>query len=362
MSLTVIGTGTALPRHSLSQEEAVVVAKRLTRADDRQTRRLEKLYRLTGVKRRHTVVLDNPLANDAPIPLYPDARSHDDQGPPLTPRMERYEREAPRLAEDAARAALADAQLAPADISHIVTVTCSGFMSPGIDVFLMDSLGLPPTVQRTQVGFMGCHGALNGLRVAKGYAESDPGARVLLVAVELCSLHYQYGWDDERNVANALFADGAAAMVLGGDTSRGDVWRGTHTGSCLIPASRDAMSWRIRDNGFVMTLSATVPELIEQHLRPWLDPWLAQRHLTCNDVSSWAVHPGGPAILKAVQKTLGIQRRDLAVSWETLSTLGNMSSPTVLFILQTLIQHGAPRPCVALGFGPGLMVEAMLFE
>src|SRR5205807_1380827 len=145
-----------------------------------------------------------------------------------------------------------------AEITHIITVTCTGFEAPGTDVALLAGLGLRPTTQRLQIGFMGCHGAINGLRAAQAITAADARARVLLCAVELCSLHYRFNWEPERLVANALFADGAAAIVAGGevDSPQGEPWRLKATGSCLIPNSQDAMSWRIGDHGFEMTLDA----------------------------------------------------------------------------------------------------------
>lgn len=362
MSFTVLGTGTATPKYSITQSDAAQMAARFAYADDTQGQYLQRLYRLTGVEQRHSVVLSAGAGDSSTVDFYHDAEDAEDTGPDLAARMVRYEVEAPQLSEQAARKALKVAGVEPAAITHIVVVTCSGFMSPGVDIHLMDTLGLTPTVQRTQVGFMGCHGAINGMRVAKGYVDADASATVLLVAVELCSLHFQYGWDPERNVANALFADGAAAMVISGASADAGAWSASHTGSCVLPDSRDAMSWRIRNNGFVMTLSDEVPHLIHTHLRSWLEGWLAQRNLSIEKVGQWAIHPGGPAILRSVQKTLGLGRPELAVSWDILRDLGNMSSPTILFILQELIRQSAPRPCVALGFGPGLVVEGILFE
>src|SRR5262249_53903266 len=159
----------------------------------------------------------------------------------------------------------------------------------------------------THVGFMGCHGALNGLRVANAISAADAEARVLLAAVELCSLHYHYGWDPEMVVANALFADGAAAVVGGRDGCGGrDSWRVAKNGSCLVPDSEDAMSWRIVDHGFKMTLSARVPNLIETQLRPWAAEWLGNNGLTIEKIGSWAIHPGGPRIVDSVGRALGV--------------------------------------------------------
>jgi predicted naringenin-chalcone synthase len=186
--------------------------------------------------------------------------------------------------------------------------------------------------------------------------------------VELCSLHHQFGWDADTIVANALFADGAAAVVgLACDASRKESARETGyrlvaSGSTLIEDSEDAMSWRIGDHGFRMTLSPRVPDLICQHLRPWLVGWLAPRGLTLDAVGSWAVHPGGPRILSAFREATGLGASTLETSGSILAEFGNMSSPTVLFILDRLRKTHAPRPCVALAFGPGLAVEAALLR
>jgi predicted naringenin-chalcone synthase len=198
------------------------------------------------------------------------------------------------------------------------------------------------------------------MRVAQAFGESNPEARVLLCAVELCSLHYRFNWDPDRFIGNLLFADGAAALACGpGDR---DQWRVVATGSCLVPDSTDAMTWRIGDHGFEMTLSPRVPDLIHDHFTGWLAQWLAQHGTTSDEIDHWAVHPGGPRILTAVEQTLGLDPAATALSREVLSTSGNMSSPTILFILDRLRQKGATGRCVALGFGPGLVAEAALLE
>jgi predicted naringenin-chalcone synthase len=277
--------------------------------------------------------------------------------------MERYERDAPALGARAARLALEQAGRAPGDVTHLVTVSCTGFSAPNFDLGLVRELNLPWTVARTHVGFMGCHGALNGLRVAAGYAGSDTSACVLVCAVELCSLHYQYGWNSDLAVSNGIFADGAAALVGGGAPGPpGDDWALTCSGSSLLEDSADLMAWRIGNHGFEIALSARVPGVIEAALSPWLDAWLASERLTRDQIASWAVHPGGPRILESVAAATGITREDYAISQEVLAEFGNMSSPTILFILDRLRRRGAPRPCLALGFGPGLAVEAALFR
>src|SRR5262249_49061543 len=179
-----------------------------------------------------------------------------------------------------------DAATVPAHrITHLVTISCTGFHAPGFDVALIKDLGLSPATPRTHIGWMGCHAALNGLRVARAFVESDPDARALMCAVELCSLHYHYGWDPQRIVANSLFADGAAALIGGPATGAPEAaWRVIANGCCLLPDSEDDMSWSIADHGFEMTLSKRVPGIIARHLKPWLQGWLAELGLSLGDV------------------------------------------------------------------------------
>ena len=191
---------------------------------------------------------------------------------------------------------------------------------------------------------------------------AEPDARILLCAVELCSLHYHYGWNPQRVVANALFADGAAAIVAAPSATAPGAWQAAASGSCILPDSQDAMVWSVDDHGFTMTLSKEVPKLIHANLRPWMTDWLAKNRVDLSEVKSWAIHPGGPRILNAAAEALGLGSDALRDSLQVFSTHGNMSSPTVLFILDHLHRRGASLPCVALGFGPGLAVEATLFK
>lgn len=368
MSLAIRGLGTALPGHSISQAEAAKVARAICCDTEEQAALLPNLYKQTGITRRHMIfrsqILEDVLhgtrlSNSPFLPAGPG----DHHGPGTEQRMQTYSAEALPLALNAAAAALRRSELSAGEVTHLVTVSCTGFQAPGVDIGLMNGLGLAPTVERVHVGFMGCHGAVNGLRVARAFADADAAARVLLCAVELCSLHYYYGWDPKKLVANALFADGAAAAVgVSDELAPADAWRVVDTGSYLFPNTAYAMTWDIGDHGFDMTLSTRVPGLIAGNLRPWLAAWLKRHGLAIEAIGSWAVHPGGPRILGAVEEGLGLKGGALAVSREVLADCGNMSSPTVLFILDRLRDRGAVRPCVILGFGPGLMAEAALIR
>lgn len=367
MSLTIHGLGTALPPHRLAQGDAATIAARVALAEQdpsaSKRRLLDTLHRRTGVATRHVVLEDLMGTNGDPQQSFFGSTS-----PGTGERMRRYSQEAPPLSLRAVRAALEQAQVPPERITHLVTVSCTGFQAPGVDLALMASLPLRPSVARTHVGFMGCHAALNGLRVAAAFTGADPNAFVLLCAVELCSLHLQYGWEAERIVANALFADGAAALVATGEGAVTSMpaaptlglGRLIASGSLLVPDSSEAMTWAIEDHGFVMGLSPRVPDLIAQHLRPWLEGWLAEHQLTLDAIGCWAVHPGGPRILSAVTETLGLDPALIEPSRSVLRECGNMSSPTLLFILERLRRSGAAGPCLAMAFGPGLCVEVAL--
>ena len=375
----ILGIGTAVPAYGVGYEAASQLAKRLSCEDDQQRRVVDVLYRRTRIENRGSVLLDEDLERGGVNDFYE--------------RAKRYMREAVPLATRASRAALSGAGMHAEAITHLVTVSCTGFAAPGVDIALMDALGLPATTERVHVGFMGCHGAINGLRVAEALIHRDPKHVVLLTSVELCSLHYQYGFDPDRIVSGSLFADGSAAVVLRSNPSDGENDREgfdilsfetfhpasvaenddaaiaatafpriVATGSCLVPDSREAMTWHIGDHGYEMTLSAEVPELIRGHLRKFLTDFLARHDESIDSIGGWAVHPGGPRILSASESTLGLADTALATSRAVLREHGNMSSATMLFILERFLAGDQPRPWLMLGFGPGLEIEVALIR
>ncbi|GIW95552.1 MAG: chalcone synthase [Pirellulaceae bacterium] len=375
MGLVIRAIGTATPQHWVAQPEAAQFAMALCCNTDNHKAALPVLYRHSGVHRRYSVLLaTSSNGSRATQSFYLPPSEESRFGPSTEERMRRYQVDAPPLAVAAARAALGGSGIPASQITHLVTVSCTGFHSPGWDITLMGELPLPNHVSRTHIGFMGCHGALNALRVARAFVESDPEARVLLCAVELCSLHHQYGWDPQQIVANALFADGAACLIGtaepddGPETRRyachstGPFWILRDQASTLIPGSLSMMSWTIGDHGFRMSLSPQLPDLLRWQLGPCLDHWLERQRMVRTDIRSWAIHPGGPRILKAVAEALGLDDGQLASSREVLAEFGNMSSASILFVLRRLQEVRAPLPCVALAFGPGITVEAALFD
>lgn len=362
--VAIVGLGTALPEFAVTQLRSAEIANELFVSDPQKQRLVSALYRKSGVKQRHSVLLHAGDEWNGPAQTFFEHAEDDrDLGPTTADRMIAYARTAAPLAAVAARNALNDARIEAKDITHLVTVSCSGFRAPGVDIALIRELGLSPRTARTHIGFMGCHGSLNGLRVAQSIADSNPKACVLVVAVELCSIHMHYGWEPEKIVANSLFADGSAAAIVravDGEHDSGVTMIGSE--SLWVANSEEAMTWTIGDHGFEMTLSPQVPQAIAERLNDWVRCWLAERGLAMSDIGVWAVHPGGPRILAAVEESLGLDETALSVSRKVLAECGNMSSPTLLFILQELRRRGARGLGIALGFGPGLMFEAALLR
>ncbi|HYF15421.1 MAG TPA: type III polyketide synthase [Phycisphaerales bacterium] len=345
----IVGVGTSVPPCSIARDDSVRLAMGL--APGLSARGVAGMYERSGVDRRGSVLLNA----DGSQSFY--APTHD---PTTRERMQRFAREAGTLAASACRDALTRAGVSPVGVTHVVTASCTGFSAPGVDQALVESLGLPTCVERTHIGFMGCHAAVNALRVAGAFARAHERAVVLVCCAELSSLHYQFGdAAADSVVANALFADGAAAAVV----SRSDSGLAIRsTSSALIPGTRDLMSWTIGDHGFVMTLSPKVPDVLASEVPGWIGGWLGRNGQTAADIDRWAIHPGGPRLLRAVAGALSLREEQWADSREVLAQHGNMSSPTVLFILDRLVRRGVTGPIAMLAFGPGLAAEGVLLD
>lgn len=362
--MQIQGIGLALPGSPIKQTDLLQLAQRFNATTRAERIRLERIYRGTKVAHRYSVLSqpgdDSQQAMQGLDSFYD--KPADAAGPTTSHRMQRYEQEAIHLAAEACRNALNDSDCDPQAITHLITVSCTGFSAPGLDSLLIDLLGLDTAVSRTHVGFMGCHGALNGMRVADAFASSDPEARVLLCCVELCTLHFQYGSDPQDAVANALFGDGAAALVGGGEAGGQAMPSIASFRSLRLPDTGDMMSWRIGDEGFRMRLSSQVPEQVQRTLKPLVTDWLSSQRRSISDVAGWVIHPGGPKVIDGVAASLGLTDEQTRISREVLRDCGNMSSPTVLFIADRLRRAGIAPPWVMVGFGPGLAIEACLIQ
>ena len=235
-------------------------------------------------------------------------------------------------------------------------------MAPGLEFHLVDSLGLDRSVQRLGISFMGCFGAFKGLAIARTLAVEDPSHRILVVCTELCSLHFHLDGRLDTHVANALFSDGAAAVVVGSRPRPDEtpLFELIRNASLALEDSLELMTWEAADEGLVMRLSNEVPGLIEKHVKPFANE-LLEEALTF-DNCSWALHPGGKAILQAIEQTCSLEPDQTTASWETLRDYGNMSSATFLFVLDRQRQGPQRAYTVGLGFGPGLSIEGLLLR
>jgi predicted naringenin-chalcone synthase len=355
MTAHVLSIATHVPDGGMTQPQAASLAAGVAACDPRRARALATLYARTGIRRRGLVIADQ-AGRQAFYPGGPGATT-----PTTAARMARYADAAPALALPACRAALERARTPAGVVTHVIVASCTGFGAPGVDQALVHGLGLAPTVRRTIIGFMGCHAAVNALAVAAAFVNADPAAAVLVCCVEVCSLHFAREPDADRAIANALFADGAAAAVVArAPASDRTSPRVLASGSTILPESADDMTWRIGDAGFEMTLSPRVPDLLARHVPPWIDGVLSRAGLTLGDVRGWAVHPGGPRVVASLHDALRLPNSASHASLGVLGDHGNMSSPTVLFILDRLWRAATPLPWLAMAFGPGLAGEAVL--
>ena len=343
----LLGLGTAVPVHFESQEETQAKMAALWGLNASALERWRRIVAGSGITRRHGVLPVEQVI-----------------GLSTAQRMSVFERSAPELAAQAAIKALEASEMAAAAITDLIVVSCTGFSAPGVDVALVRMLGLPPTVRRTVVGFMGCFGAITGLRTAVGACAAHPSAVALVVCVELCSLHMRPDRDVQNQVASALFADGAAAAVVAsagwdGEPTSVDgspfIGRLTTGAGLLLEQGRDWMTWRITDAGFAMTLTRDVPAALHDCLAEFVDGAYGKRP------ASFIIHPGGPGILDAADEALQLAGgRGLDASRAVLARFGNMSSATVLFVLEEALRLGHPLPALLLAFGPGLTIESLL--
>ena len=384
MAALIRSLHTAVPPIVLEQEmvrDVLVAQPGLNRLGQRL---VPAAFNASGIERRHTVVEDWRDAGrgaKGPIGTFFDPATGHVLNPSTGTRNLVYTQHAADLYEEAGRGALeACPDLRPDDVTHVITVSCTGFFSPGPDYQLVRRLGLPATTKRTHIGFMGCYAALPALREAAAVCEADPSAVVLVVSVELCTLHVRLGNDQDTIVGASLFSDGAAAAVVTADTSAsgrstepdqpgGSRPRGLRLdafATVLTPVGEEAMAWNIGDNGFEMILGTYVPHIIDEHITSALEPLLAtDPELAARpyaELEHWAIHPGGRSILDKVQARLELSEQQLCPAREVLRDFGNMSSATVMFVLQQIMDspgEAGERVC-AMAFGPGLTVESAL--
>jgi len=342
--------GTAVPKLDVHQD---FIAWATTRLTDHHARALfQRMAARSGISHRWSVL---PTARGG-SPITPGGFYFGNRLPSTAARMRVYGEKAPELALAAIEAL--DEKESLGQITHLVVASCTGFVAPGIDQIIAQKLGLNPSVERTLVGFMGCYAAVAALRTAYHIARSEPRARILVVTVEISTLHLVETQDVEPMLAMLQFADGAAAAIISAEQGGLAIDRFF---SATLPDSSELIQWHIGDAGFEMHLSGKVPGRIARALQ---DPELRRQilHQCAADEVNWAVHAGGRSILDAVEGALELSSDALDASRGVLDKFGNMSSATLMFVMEEIIARGDPRGGVALAFGPGLAAEGFNFS
>jgi predicted naringenin-chalcone synthase len=308
----------------------------------------QRIFANSGIVTRHTVV--NPVLEDV-------SRWS------TKARMERYLVEALPLGKEAVAGALDSAGLDPTDVALFAVCSCTGYATPGLDILLARDLGMSARTQRLFIGHMGCYAALPGLGVVTDFV-AGRGRPALLLCLELTSLHLQPPTrDPQQIVAHALFSDAAAAVAVRPAGAPGPGYAVREVAAVTDTATADHMTWDVTDAGFRMGLSPRVPDVLAEHVGPLVHGLLDGQGLTVSDVDGWAVHPGGPRILDVVRDCLGLSEERMSPSRDALAAHGNCSSPTVLLVVDALRRAPTPpRHIVALAFGPGLTLYAVLLS
>ncbi len=332
-------------------------------AEPRARRLASAIYARSGIETRYSVLSDFQPGGEPE--LFPEGADGRLQEPSTFARNRAFARHAGPLAVDTARSLLHRAAMPANRITHVVTVSCTGFYNPGPDYDLVRGLGLSESVERYHLGFMGCYAAFPALKMARQICLADPGAVVLVVCIELCSLHLQVGSEPDQLLANALFADGVAAALVSAEVpaAGAPALALDRFHSALIPEGAGDMAWEIGDRGFNIRLSTYVPDLIGANVAGIVADVLGDSAAP-DDIDVWAVHPGGRSILDRVEEALAFRPGQIAASREVLRRYGNMSSATVLFVLRELLESASAKPqrICAMAFGPGLTVECSLME
>ncbi len=355
MSVYIQGIECQVPEVSYAQSFIRERMKTWLKESGRATRYIDSIYRNSGIDKRHSVIAD-------PDSFFRHGGNGEFSVPSTKDRNELFTKCARDMFVDLAEKAISRCENTDFDeITHVVTVSCTGFFNPGPDYEIIKRLNLPKNIQRFNIGFMGCYAAFPALRLAHAICLADPSATVLIVAVELCTLHAQLDHGLDSILGGAIFADGGASVIVSAAAPLPgqDVFELEHFESTLIPDSETAMAWTIGDTGFEMVLSQYVPKIIESNIAEILTPILDEQGVSISDIQHWAVHPGGKSILDKIEASLGIGNC-MQESRSVLRQYGNMSSATVLFVLKEILEKPGDRlreSVLAMAFGPGLTAE-----
>ena len=362
----IISIGTQVPPYPHRQAEVEQFMQRIYACSPEDSRKMRFLYKHCGIDTRYSVVPDYSLSA-ADWEFYP-ATENLEPFPSLEQRMAWYGRCAPTLAIDSIHSCISGLAT-PSEITHLITVSCTGMSAPGLDLQIMEAMHLSPSLFRSSVNFMGCYAAIHGLKWADALCKSDPNAKVLVVCVELCTLHFQREATMDNIASGMLFADGAAAVLVTCDDNPHPGFRLEQFYSQVALQGKKDMTWELSSTGFQMTLSSYIPDLLGADFSSLVNAALQKAGLRSTDIRHWCIHPGGKRILEAIAQSMDLEPGQLEHSYNVMRDYGNMSSPTLLFVLKQIEAQikGAPRknssaPEYVFGaaFGPGLTMETFM--
>lgn len=360
----ITSIGIANPPHKFAQSSIATFMSRAMQLQHEEDRKLQALFRATGIEHRYSVLED--YGRTEKFDFYSNSQSLE-PFPSTKNRMEIFKRYATALSVEAVSACLEKRKgFDVSSITHVIVVSCTGMYAPGLDIDLVNTLKLKSTVQRTCINFMGCYAAFNAIRLADAFCTADPDANVLVVCTEMCSIHFQKENTENNWLANALFADGSSALLIESTPHAGINLKPESFFCDLALEGEQDMAWSVGDTGFEMSLSSYVPDIIRKGIATLTTSLLSRLNIGLKDVSYFAIHPGGKKILEAIEKELSLSKEDNRFSYDVLRRYGNMSSPTVLFvineILQCLTKEDQQRRILSFAFGPGLTLESMLLR
>lgn len=349
----------ANPELNITQNEIAGFMQKAMQLNEENSRKLKAVFRMSGIQKRHTVIPDYQFSDDKDWLFYP--RLGNGKALPSTAnRMQLFEKHALPLAQKSLEKVFEkyDAE----EFTHLITVSCTGMFAPGLDIQLIKNAGLNSDIERTSIQFMGCFAAFNALKTAHHIARSEEEAKVLIVCVELCTIHFQSTYSEDNLLANTLFGDGASSVVVSNEKTEQALEMKAFK-SVVEGNSEQEMAWNIGNLGFEMRLSSYVPEVISENIAKLAEELMQKLKLTLADINQFAIHPGGKRILEAVQKGLKLPAEVNESAYKVLREFGNMSSPTVLFVLDEMWDKIQPKDKIlSFAFGPGLTMESMLLE
>jgi len=351
----IVSIGTATPAYCHQQMEILQFMQTVYAPTEIEKRKLRFLYQHSGIQQRYSVIADyGRQIKD--WKFYPQTENLE-PFPSLEQRMAVYNKQAPLLSVDAIRSCLHNVAH-PSEITHLITVSCTGMSAPGLDLQLMELMELDKNIFRTSINFMGCYAAIHALKLADALCKVDITANVLIVCTELCTLHFQREATIDNITSSLLIGDGCAAVLVSVNKSKNEDIEITGFHSEVIPKGKRDMAWELSSSGFLMTLSGYVPELIEEDFSNIVNRALAHSEYKFQDIHHWCIHPGGKKILEAIEHSVGITKEKLQPSYNVLSKFGNMSSATILFVLKEIMHSKQKGQNIfASAFGPGLTVE-----